>query len=412
MSFVVSKRKLVLFIVATIIMSSRIFGVNINQYIRYGIAAVYTLYFGILCLKNGRINAVINKHLKLAYTPWIVFVAYTLIVWQFSEDISLRNYTGITSTVIYLLLAIGFAASAFYLLGVDIVDILFWAGVTSYLVGSIFYGCVEVGFSGIIEYIKALLGFSNVSGRIGYIMEVHELTFTMGLFFLYYTFFASELDASRKKKSVISLLLIFLGLKRIEILALLISIIIYFVLLKGGRTIAFRSSVVTIGSCFASFLFLFFIKVGFLDIFALENGIETSGRLAAYNFAKNYFELDLFYPGKGYTWFMKRYLDLYNTAFRIDGHRIAASVHSDVLTLYIELGFIVFFAWLVYIMLIKTIRMAHTGNIRVAEFYLMATIFMFICYLTDNTINYFSTQMIYFLLPLVMEWRLLEDNLE
>ena len=94
--------------------------------------------------------------------------------------------------------------------------------------------------------------------------------------------------------------------------------------------------------------------------------------------------------------------NLYFAGFRIGGYGIAASLHSDILTMYIELGFVMMFVWMYYCFIYKTVRINKKYGITPSEYYLLSTIFMFILYLTDNTSTYFITQMVYFLLPLAL----------
>lgn len=61
------------------------------------------------------------------------------------------------------------------------IDVLFYAGVTSYTLGSIIplifnYGVREIG----LYLISAITGANTAAS---YMMEVHDLTFAMGLFF-------------------------------------------------------------------------------------------------------------------------------------------------------------------------------------------------------------------------------------
>ena len=70
--------------------------------------------------------------------------------------------------------------------------------------------------------------------------------------------------------------------------------------------------------------------------------------------------------------------------------------------MFIEIGFVGMLAWIFYCFKFKTGRLSRCNGIAVGEYYLLATIYMFILYLTDNTSTYFLTQMIYYLIPLAM----------
>lgn len=70
--------------------------------------------------------------------------------------------------------------------------------------------------------------------------------------------------------------------------------------------------------------------------------------------------------------------------------------------MFIEIGFIGMLIWIYYCFKYKTVKLNSRNGTAVGEYYLLATIYMFILYLTDNTSTYFITQMIYYLIPLAM----------
>ena len=96
--------------------------------------------------------------------------------------------------------------------------------------------------------------------------------------------------------------------------------------------------------------------------------------------------------------------DLYNQDFRLNGHRVAASIHSNIISMYSEVGFILFFIWIIYIFWISTKILKRYSAKEAIECYLLVSIFMFILYFTDNTLTYNTTQMLYFLVPLVVNY--------
>ena len=93
---------------------------------------------------------------------------------------------------------------------------------------------------------------------------------------------------------------------------------------------------------------------------------------------------------------------MFLSGFRINGYGVPAGIHSNILTLYIENGFVVFILWIVYSFYIKTKKLYKKSSVVSAECYLLLTVFVFILYLTDNCFKYFDTQMIYFLIPLAL----------
>lgn len=394
------------FVSGVIVFTNRFNGSDVNYSIKYIIAGIWALYYAAIVIstqRNGRRSEKfkrIQDHYWLMIAPFLAFGIYTVFVWMFNEDVSIGNYTRLASTILYLAIAWGFASCGYYLFGRKSIDILFYAGVTSYVCGSIIPLIFNYGIQEIWKYLAGIATGTNTTAS--YMMEVHDLTFAMGLFFLYYILSIDENKQVHKGKAILSLILIVLGLKRIELLALVIAILSYWVVLRRGRNIKRRSSFFFITFSILSFGYVYMIYGGVLEALANRFGINFMGRLGYYAYARDYYSFSPLFFGKGYTYFSRYWGELYSSGFRIDGYGIAASIHSDILVTYIEIGFIGMLGWIYYCFKYKTTRLNKTNGAAVGEYYLLATIFMFILYLTDNTSTYFITQMIYYLIPLAM----------
>lgn len=399
----INLKKLLYFISSWIAMTTRFWGVNVNIYLKYIVMAVWTLYL-LLCWlgtpSKGIKKSIIRTHFKLMIAPFMIMAIYALVLWGFKTDIVFGNYTKLFSTCLYLILGWGFVSTGYYLFHREAINIIFWGGCCSYLLGSILYLIASYGLPGIVLYTRSLiLGEEN---RARYVMEVHDLTFAMGLFFLFYLFFDVKEDKNRTKKIIISMLLVFLGLKRIEVLAIGISILAYYLVLRWGRSIRFRGLFFFSLFIVVSNIFIYLVSTDALRELATKYSINFSGRLSYYTFSSNYFDFKPSYMGLGYTYFSRLFLKLYQSGYRIDGYRIAAGIHSDILLLYIENGFLIFTGWVFYSFSMKiSILQKRLGN-KVAESCLMMTIYMFILYFTDNTFTYPITQMTLMLIPMVL----------
>ena len=403
----IRKSQIPYFISGIIIFTNRFSGTNIYYSIKYIVAGIWALYYLAVVIsvqnnvtrKNEKYEQ-IKSHYNLMIAPFVAFCFYSIAIWAFREDVTIGNYTRLFSTILYLALAWGYASCGYYLFGEKSIDVLFYAGVTSYTLGSIIplifnYGVREIG----LYLISAITGANTAAS---YMMEVHDLTFAMGLFFLYYMFVENRKERSHIKKILLSFILIVLGLKRIEILALAVAIVSYWVVLRKGKTMKGRSiffflvfSILTVG-------YVYIIWSGALEILATRFEIDFMGRLGYYSYARKFYKFSPFFLGNGYTYFSRYWGNLYSSGLRIDGYGVAASIHSDILVMFIEIGFIGMLIWIYYCFKYKTVKLNSRNGTAVGEYYLLATIYMFILYLTDNTSTYFITQMIYYLIPLAM----------
>lgn len=406
-SLKIRKSQIPYFISGIIIFTTRFNGTNVNYNIKYVVAGFWTLYYMAIVISSQ--NNVIRKNIKceqvkehynLMIAPFVIFCIYSIILWMFQDDVTLGNYTRLFSTILYLALAWGYASCGFYLFGKNSIDILFWAGVTSYTLGSIIPLIVNYGIQEIKLYlISAITGVNTVAS---YTMEVHDLTFAMGLFFIYYIFVESKKERNHVKKIFIAFVLIVLGLKRIEIFALAVAIVSYWVVLRKGKTIRGRSLFFFLAFLIVSMGYVYLIWSGVLETLATKYGIDFMGRLNYYSYARNFYDFSPLFFGKGYTWFSRYWGGLYYSGFRLGKYRVAASIHSDILVMFIEIGFVGILAWIFYCFRFKTGKLTRCSGVAVGEYYLLTTIYMFILYLTDNTSTYFITQMIYYLIPLAM----------
>ena len=75
-------------------------------------------------------------------------------------------------------------------------------------------------------------------------------------------------------------------------------------------------------------------------------------------------------------------------------------VHSDILKIYIENGFILFGLWLWYYLIAITKSFAKKINTSTAVLFFTLTIYTFILYFTDNVENYFIYQIFYICIPI------------
>ena len=404
-------KKMLFILSSTIILTSRFWGVNINYIIRYSLMAIWDLYIALSYFafrQPNKCRRVIKTNFNKIITSFIVFFLYTILLWMIKSNANSANLTRLCSTFLYLILFYGYACTAIYLFREKGIDYLFCAGVLSYSCGSILYLLVNYGVLGIIAYISSLI--HGVASVANYAMEVHDLTFSMGFFFLYYFFFEEKSEKKHKTKISVSIILILLGLKRIEILALVVAICLYFVLIKWGKGIKARAFICAMVSVLVLLGYVFIIKSGILSVLTIKYGIEDSGRLSYYLYANQFYEFSPSYMGTGWTWFNKYVYQLYLSKFRIDGHRIAASIHSDILVMFIEIGFILFVFWVVYMFMARPILLSKKFGVLTGECALLLTLYMFVLYLTDNTMGYPDTQMLFILVPMTVALKNKETN--
>ena len=389
------------FVFSILVLTDKFWGYEINSNYKYVIALPWVMWFLITIYKKQNEKAFCCRKIFIVYAfPILIMFFYALLIWLFKSDVRLDNYFKLFRTVIKIFIAWGYVCAGYYKFKEKSIDILFAAACASYFFGSVICLLKENGLSGFTLYVRSLInsGYSDADK----IMEVHGLTFAAGIFALYYIYYENKNVKNHYLKIVLSVLLIFLGLKRIEILALIITGASSIILVRRGKDIKYRSVFFMVIFLIISFTFLYVVDSGLLSILATKYKINTMGRIGYYSFSKQYFRFSPSFLGTGYTFFSYVFSKLYESGYRINGNLISASLHSDILVFYIENGFWLFIAWVVYTFNIQTRYIQKKVGSLAAEAYLLVAVFMFILYLTDNTFTYFDTEAISFLVPLVL----------
>lgn len=392
----------IFFVISTILcITNRFWGIDIWIYLKYFVAIIWIFMMFIDLIKKNAdisINNKIAQQLYLMILPLIVIFIYTLLIWVFKDiNVSIRNFTRLCSTILYLIIAYLYALSGIHFFRKKTIDYIFISFCISYLFGSIIPFIINYhdGFENIFSAIIIQTDYNRQY------LEVHDLTFAAGMLLLYYLLFDERKEINKLKYCFIATILVFLGFKRIEIFALIISIIFYYIFIKNFKI---NSKLYIIFIIFISLncIFIYSNSAGTLKYLIDQFGINTSGRLNLYEFAANYYDFSLFYLGTGFTYFSKLFENLWLEGFRINGYVIPASIHSDILVMYIEFGFLFFILYFVYYFIMKPKIFYKSMGVKTVNCYLVMTSYVFIMYLSDNVSSYFSTQMIYFMIPIIV----------
>lgn len=272
---------------------------------------------------------------------------------------------------------------------------------------------VTIFEEGIIETLKIfpiVLGLAKENAATK-IMEIHELTYCLGLLLIYYLFFKK--NKSKKDNLYISLLSLFfmLGGKRIAFFGLIVCGLFAYIVSKKNLS---KIGLITIG------IFGFFISFGYVYIVYNNKFIEimdllrinTMGRDIIYRYFVRRTTFATDYLGWGLSGVAK-VIENMDPKEAINMVNVRG-LHNDLLKMYINLGFIGFTAWLIINLIIFPLFINEKlGKCR-ATLYLCITAFAFITYLTDNTENYSIFQFILFLVPIAgdIEYELVDvdDN--
>ena len=229
-------------------------------------------------------------------------------------------------------------------------------------------------------------------------LEVHELTFCIGLCFIYYLFFEKKDSKSAKLRLILLAVLLILGNKRIGFAGILFSgIFAFFVHRRGLR----RSNIIAIGvaGTVICITYVALLYNGYAMDFLAERDINVMGRDTLYKYFTRRTTFSPGFIGWGVSAVSKSIEDMSRAEV---GNMInVRGLHNDILKIYIEYGFLGSIVWYGYNLIGIPLRLFEFLGKKDATLYTALAIFAFITYLTDNTENYFVFQVVLFLIPLV-----------
>ena len=256
----------------------------------------------------------------------------------------------------------------------------------------------------ISSVITCIVTFGSAEGFVR-ALEIHDITFLFGQFFIYYMMFAP--GSSKKEKRIrllgviLSLFFILVGLKRSVIPAVIIVCIIVKLLRllkKPGKVII----AIGIILCLFFWVYLYLSRSGILVSFLESLGVDMMGRDVLWSLPNDYYELSIFWKGLGF----ESVTDLVNMFFRQGLINRPYPLHNDILKNFIELGALGFILWEGINYVLYPVYWMKRHDMQTAMLYMAALLYMTVTYLTDNTSFYFWSSIGLRLLPMSYSYRI------
>lgn len=329
------------------------------------------------------------------------FVLIGIIVWSIflwiinieSIDFIMRG----ASKFMYQFLVLLIIFSGAYLFGERAIFTTFY-GLASANMMILVYNMGIYGISESINSVIAMFMGSYAQEGFARAMEIHDITFTYGFFIIYFLFFAQH-TKERILCLLISIFFFVLGWKRIALLALPVALIFGVImgLMKPNRRISFMKF---IGWCAVIFSFGYVVatKTGAFEYITNYLGIDTMGRNDVYNYIEKYYQISPGFMGYGFE-----YATVILQKIMVENpnaHIGVVALHNNILTIYIELGFLGFWAWMIYTWVFQVNWMISHWGEKTGMLFFLCELYIFITYATDNTLYYFFTSLVLRLMPL------------
>lgn len=350
-----------------------------------GVALMKLVINGFRCRTADSADSVF--FLKLYLIPQLAIHLYTVILmlcgvveWKYLR-------TNVTSYVPTLV-----AALSIYLFGAKAFRYNLWAIILAWFV-SVTSSILMKG-PGIV-WDAIYQAYIDLDAKIGSnYLELHDMVLAIGYLICYYCIAREKWTTKNTWFCFMAVAIMVLGMKRISVLAIAVVILFHLVLTRFGEKrrykICLACGVIGLVLCY---LYVFVLGSGewFYDLMN-KFGINMKGRNYYYKDVLALSEFKLTYLGIGRN-VVSQLLEGPLSYLRVGG------VHSDIIKMYVENGFIIFGLWLWYYLIqIPKLYQKRFGY-KPAVLYFTLVIYTFILYLTDNTENYFTCQILMILLP-------------
>lgn len=371
-------------ILMTIAFTTRYGDYKIGNTLQYliGLFLIFLSFFSYLLSRKKPDTTIIN-FIKLYFIPLILIHLYSIILTflgYMDKDFLSTN----VSVYIPVLLAI----SSVQFLGKNAFKYNCIALVLSWILSVTFSLLTKGVYIFPHAIIQAYINpYTNIGGLTRNYLELHDLVLSLGYVVIYYLYSKDKL----LKKDIIAILfiisIILLGIKRISMLGIVFSFIFMKIIKK--MPINLQKVIIKLAGIaifVGSYLFIFILSQGneFFEFLASLN-INVMGRNYYYQAIMNYGEFSISFFGIGRNAVTKLMTGPLS-------YMRVAGVHSDILKMYIENGFIVFGIWLWYYLIKIPKKYIKYYNFKTALLYVCVMIYTFTLYFTDNTENYFMCQ--------------------
>lgn len=329
------------------------------------------------------------------------FILLAIIVWSvFLWIIHMETVSFIgrgTLKFMYQFIVLLIISSGVYMLGERSIYAVFYG-----LAGAnIIIALMNIGVYGPQGCIDSIIYFfTNGGEQTGFMreLEIHDITFTYGFFLIYFALFAKK-DKERIVAMVISIVLFVLGWKRIAAGALVLVIVCGFLLgFVRNKARIVTMNALCIAAMLISFGYVLFIRYDLFNLVMTQLNIDTMGRDQIYDFIQPYYNISIAFLGYGFEYTSVLLRNIVNNFPELKIGVLA--LHNNILTEYIELGFIGFWAWLFYTWLFQYRWLINHQGEMVAMLFIMCETYIFMTYLTDNTLYYYWTSMVLRLMPM------------
>ena len=367
-------------------------------YIKYIIALFWIAIWVIDIIKKGKIEGRSIFAIKEYSIPFILIGLWSLFVWCIDRP---TNFSGefvsrMISNVLYVIITFFSAISAIHFFGRKSIKLSIIAMFLSVMVNLVYVISIY-GIGMFLQYLPNIFDttdyeFESAMYNFSLALEVQDITMAAGFYLIYFLFF--DKDDSRKTKIFYIVLLFicaFIGFKRTVVFGLAIVFLVLWLVKR--KKIKFKYIVYMTAIPFVIILFIYiaFIKFDIIGALSTALDIDMNGRVTIYGNLAQYFDLSIFYLGKGFSYVDKI---MYETTGFV--------AHSVIIKMYAEIGCIPFIIWLYHYLIKVPIKTFNKFGENAGKVAFVTTLYLFATYFMENTMTLFCIQYSFIMLPLAI----------
>ena len=335
-----------------------------------------------------RTSAVIDG-MKLLLFPWIIFLVQNVIIFvsgNGNRAFLKSSFVQITFAPLFIIGACGM----YYLMGKNSIRYIIYSIYINYIF-IIYAGFRKYGFIGFFRGIVTVFQGNSVYNPFE---QNGDVLFTLGILLIFYYESLRVKDKSDVGNIIMLITFVIFGGKKIEYLSLILIGILLFVIKKVNNKKDLKRIIYIVAGISVILLLIYvsFVVSGALGIWTNSHGINTMNRIKWYSLVSGYAEMSPVFLGKGYSFC--------NLTLETLGYNVA--LHSDILKIYIEMGFLVFIFWVLYNLAYVPYKILKKFGVRASRFFWITTLYLFMNYVTDNSTIYFTVQTVYTLLTIYL----------
>ena len=337
--------------------------------------------------------------------PIAVYTLISMYIWvtDFSQTASI---TRAGEKILFQMIAIIYVVFMCYLLEDRAVNYLFLSmcatNTAIMLLEMPKYGLKE----SIASVITCIVTFGEAEGFVR-ALEIHDITFLFGQFFVYYMMFAPKSSKPEKRMRVCGILLsvffILLGLKR-SVLPAVLLVCVYIKLIRVSKKPGKFILATGIGLFLFFWVYLYLTRSGILVAFMESLGINMMGRDLLWSLPNPYYELSPLWKGLGF----EGVTDLMNKFYQQGLITRPYPLHNDILKIFIELGALGFTLWAGIHYILYPAYWMRRHDTETGMLYMAVLLYMTVTYLTDNTAFYFWSSIGLRLIPMSYSYRIIK----